>query len=186
MVNFLVLRGSTRLIHFVRRTFLLSDILEQPPYSIEGVRKGFVLAIPLFGMVATAYLTGTLIRKNGVLMRWLMNIGLALMAVSLGMAIWWNTNLYLFISLLTVSSIGTGLLLPCLNTMITGAIEKAERGMITSMYSSLRFFGVAFGPPLFGWLMGKSHQLVFITVSILSLIALGLVFFLVKPGKQVQ
>lgn len=166
--------------------FFLSDILEEPPYSIEGVRKGFVLAIPLFGMVTTAYLTGTLIRKNGVLMRWLMNIGLALMVVSLALAIWWNTNLYLFIGLLTVSSIGTGLLLPCLNTMITGAVEKAERGMITSLYSSLRFIGVAFGPPLFGWLMGISHQLVFITVSTLSLIALGLVFFLVKPGKQVQ
>jgi ACDE family multidrug resistance protein len=70
--------------------------------------------------------------------------------------------------------------------MITGAVDKSERGMITSLYSSLRFFGVAFGPPLFGWLMGISHRIVFITVSSLSLIALGLVFFLVKPGKQVQ
>lgn len=166
--------------------FFLSDILENKPYSIEGVRKGFVLAIPLFGMVTTAYVTGTVIRKNGVLIRLLMNIGLCLMVVSLALAIWFNKNLYVFIGLLTVSSIGTGLLLPCLNTMITGAVEKAERGMITSLYSSLRFFGVAFGPPLFGWLMSISHRTVFMTVSALSLIALGLVFFLVKPGKQVQ
>jgi ACDE family multidrug resistance protein len=178
--------GSLALFILFGVLFFLSDILEKPPYSILGVRKGFVLAIPLFGMVTTAYLTGSLIRKNGVLMRWLMNIGLTLMVISLALAIWFNTNLYVFIGLLTVSSIGTGLLLPCLNTMITGAIEKAERGMITSMYSSLRFFGVAFGPPLFGWLMGISHQLVFITVSALSLLALGLVFFLVKPSKQVQ
>ncbi|QMV43880.1 MFS transporter [Cohnella cholangitidis] len=178
--------GSLALFILFGVLFFLSDILEKPPYSIEGVRKGFVLAIPLFGMVATAYVTGTVIRKNGVLMRWLMNIGLALMVVSLALAIWLNTQLYVFIGLLTVSSIGTGLLLPCLNTMITGAVEKAERGMITSLYSSLRFFGVAFGPPLFGWLMGISHQIVFITVSLLSLVALGLVFFLVKPGKQVQ
>ncbi|MFC5405706.1 MFS transporter [Cohnella soli] len=178
--------GSLALFILFGVLFFLSDILEKPPYSIEGVRKGFVLAIPLLGMVATAYVTGSKIRKNGVLMRWLMNIGLALMTVSLALAIWLNTNLYVFIGLLTLSSIGTGLLLPCLNTMITGAVEKAERGMITSLYSSLRFFGVAFGPPLFGWMMAKSHQLVFITVSALSLIALGLVFFLVKPGKQVQ
>lgn len=178
--------GSLALFILFGVLFFLSNILEDPPYSIDGVRKGFVLAIPLFGMVATAYITGTVIRKNGVLMRWLMNIGLALMVVSLALAIWFNSNLYVFIGLLTISSIGTGLLLPCLNTMITGAVEKAERGMITSLYSSLRFFGVALGPPLFGWLMGKSHQLVFITVSALSLIALGLVFFLVKPGKQVQ
>ncbi|MBO9597855.1 MAG: MFS transporter [Cohnella sp.] len=166
--------------------FFLSNILEDAPYSIDGVRKGFVLAIPLFGMVTTAYITGTVIRKNGVLIRWLMNIGLVLMVVSLALAIWFNKNIYVFIGLLTVSSIGTGLLLPCLNTMITGAVEKSERGMITSLYSSLRFFGVAFGPPLFGWLMNISHRAVFMTVSILSLIALGLVFFLVKPGKQVQ
>lgn len=166
--------------------FFLSDILEEAPYSIDGVRKGFVLAIPLFGMVTTAYITGTVIRKNGVLIRWLMNIGLVLMVVSLALTIWFNKNIYVFIGLLTVSSIGTGLLLPCLNTMITGAVEKSERGMITSLYSSLRFFGVALGPPLFGWLMNISHRTVFMTVSILSLIALGLVFFLVKPGKQVQ
>ncbi|RED64188.1 MFS transporter [Cohnella lupini] len=178
--------GSLALFILFGILFFLSNLLEEPPYTIEGVRKGFVLAIPLLGMVLTAYLTGTLIRKNGVLMRWLMNIGLALMVVSLALAIWFNSNLYVFIGLLTISSIGTGLLLPCLNTMITGAVEKAERGMITSLYSSLRFFGVAFGPPLFGWLMGISHQLVFITVSSLSLIALGLVFFMVKPGKKVQ
>jgi len=178
--------GSLALFILFGVLFFLSDILEKPPYSIEGVRKGLVLAIPLFGMVVTAYLTGTFIRKNGVLIRWLMNIGLALMVVSLALTIWLNTNLYVFIGLLTVSSIGTGLLLPCLNTMITGAVEKAERGMITSLYSSLRFFGVAFGPPLFGWMMGKSNTLVFITVSCLSLVALALVFFLVKPDKQVQ
>ncbi|WP_027085254.1 MFS transporter [Cohnella panacarvi] len=166
--------------------FFLSNILEDAPYSINGVRKGFVLAIPLFGMVTTAYITGTVISKNGVLIRLLMNIGLVLMVVSLALAIWFNKSIYVFIGLLTVSSIGTGLLLPCLNTMITGAVEKSERGMITSLYSSLRFFGVAFGPPLFGWLMNISHRTVFMTVSILSLIALGLVFFLVKPGKQVQ
>jgi len=178
--------GSLALFILFGVLFFLSNVLEKPPYYIDGVWKGFVLAIPLFGMVVTAYVTGTVIRKNGVLIRWLMNIGLALMAVTLALAIWWNKNLYVFIGLLTLSSIGTGLLLPCLNTMITGAVEKSERGMITSLYSSLRFFGVALGPPLFGWLMGISYPIVFIVVSGLSLIALGLVFFLVKPDKQVQ
>jgi Arabinose efflux permease len=178
--------GSLALFILFGVLFFLSDILEKPPYSIEGVRKGLVLAIPLFGMVTTAYATGAVIRKNGVLIRLLMNIGLAMMTASLALAIWFNSNLYVFIGLLTVSSIGTGLLLPCLNTMITGAVDKAERGMITSLYSSLRFFGVAVGPPLFGWLMAKSHTIVFVTVSALSLAALALVFFLVKPGKQVQ
>jgi len=166
--------------------FYLSNMLEEPPYSIEGVTKGFVLAIPLLGMVLTSYITGSKIKKNGPLMRILMIVGLSLMtAASLG-TIFLYHYLYVFIGLLTLSSIGTGLVLPCLNTMITGSVEKAERGMITSLYNSLRFIGVAFGPPLFGWLMDKSHASVFITVSALSFITLGLVFFLIKPTGQVN
>ncbi|TDL57234.1 MFS transporter [Paenibacillus dendritiformis] len=166
--------------------FYLSDILEEKPYHLKGIVKGLVLAIPLLGMVTTAYITGSLIKKNGVLIRWLMNIGLLLMAVSLGCTIFFYKNVYVFIAFITVSSIGTGLLLPCLNTMITGAVEKAQRGMITSLYSSLRFLGVAFGPPLFSWMMDKSHRLIFIVVTVLSVIALILVFLFIKPDKKVR
>lgn len=178
--------GSLGLFILFGVLFYLSDILEKAPYKIDGIVKGLVLAIPLMGMVITSYTTGALIKKNGVLIRWLMNIGLAMMVVSLTLTIFFYRNLYVFIGLLTLSSIGTGLLLPCLNTMITGSVNKSERGMITSLYSSLRFFGVAFGPPLFGWLMSISHQTVFIVVSVLSLLTLGLVFFLIKPDKKVS
>ncbi|UUZ79973.1 MFS transporter [Paenibacillus sp. P26] len=80
---------------------------------------------------------------------------------------------------------GPGSLLPCLNTMISGSVQREQRGMITSIYNSLRFLGVAAGPPLFGWMMEKSDQLVFITVTILALITLGLVFFLIKPQGKI-
>ncbi|WP_281886078.1 MFS transporter [Paenibacillus sp. YYML68] len=179
--------GSLALFVLFGVLFYLSDILEEAPYNIDGVMKGLVLAIPLLGMVVTSYTTGALIKKNGTLMRWLMNIGLGIMTVSLGLCIFfYNSNMYLFIGLLTLSSIGTGLLLPCLNTMITGSVPRAQRGGITSLYNSLRFLGVAFGPPLFGWMMDMSHQIVFITVTVLAFIALGLVFFLIKPKGQLQ
>jgi ACDE family multidrug resistance protein len=70
--------------------------------------------------------------------------------------------------------------------MITGSVERQQRGMITSIYSSLRFLGVAFGPPLFSWMMDMSHRIVFITVTSLSLLTLILVFFLIKPKGQVN
>lgn len=178
--------GSLGLFILFGVLFYLSNILEEAPYNIDGVMKGLVLAIPLLGMVATAYTTGSVIKKNGILIRWLMNIGLIAMTVSLGATIFFFQNIYVFIGLLTISSIGTGLVLPCLNTMITGSVTKDERGMITSLYSCLRFLGVAAGPPLFGWMMEKSDKLVFISVSALSLITLGLVFFLIKPDRQVN
>jgi len=178
--------GSLALFILFGVLFYLSQILEKEPYNIDGVKKGLVLAIPLLGQVITAYTTGALIKKNGTLMRWLMNIGLILMTVALALTIFLSNNLYLFIGLLTLSGIGTGLLLPCLNTMITGSVEREQRGMITSLYNSLRFIGVAFGPPLFGWLMSISHKAIFITVSSLSLVTLVLVFFLIKPQGKIN
>jgi ACDE family multidrug resistance protein len=65
--------------------------------------------------------------------------------------------------------------------MITGSVEKNQRGMITSIYNSLRFLGVAAGPPLIGMLMDIKDEWVFVTLSVLSGISLALVFFLVKP-----
>ncbi|MFB5266390.1 MFS transporter [Paenibacillus enshidis] len=166
--------------------FYLSDTLEEPPYNIDGVVKGLVLAIPLLGMVATSFITGSKIKKNGTLIRRLIIIGLLTMAVSQAAAIFSGRNIYFLIGLLTLSSIGTGLLLPCLNTMITGSVEKSQRGMITSLYNSLRFFGVAFGPPLFGWLMGISHAAVFGSVAVLSMLTFFLAFKLIKPSETVQ
>lgn len=176
--------GSLGLFILFGALFYLSQILEQKPYNIDGVIKGLILAIPLMGLVITSYTTGSVIRKNGLLMRWLMNIGLVLMTLSLTLSIFLFKNIYLLVGFLTLSSIGTGLLLPCLNTMITGSVEKSERGMITSLYSSLRFLGVAFGPPLFSWMMDISSQTVFITVSSLSFITLIVVFFLIKPDRK--
>ncbi|EPY13767.1 MULTISPECIES: MFS transporter [Paenibacillus] len=178
--------GSLALFILFGILIYLSDILEEKPYSIQGVVKGLVLAIPLLGIVTTAFITGSVIKKNGILIRRMMIIGLVLMSLSLGLTIMFHKQVYWFIALITISSIGTGMLLPCLNTMITGSVEKAERGMITSLYSSLRFFGVALGPPLFTWMMSKSHQIIFISVTALSIIALVLVCLFIKPDAKVQ
>jgi ACDE family multidrug resistance protein len=137
-------------------------------------------------MVVTSYTTGTKIKKNGKLMRSLMLIGLAMMAITLGATTFAFKSLYLFIGLLTLSSIGTGLILPCLNSIIIGAIQKEQRGMITSLYGSVRFLGVAAGPPIFGWLMAISERILFISVSSLALLTLAITFFFIKPDEKVN
>lgn len=177
--------GSIALFILFGVLFFLSNLLEKPPYNIDGIVKGLVLAIPLLGLVLTSYITGALIKKNGKIIRYTVNIGMLTMAVSLVLTIFFHRNIYLLIGFLTCSGIGTGLVLPCLNTMITGSVKKEERGMITSIYNALRFIGVAFGPPLFGWLMDISHTVLFITVSGLAIVTLGLVFFLIKPEGKI-
>ncbi|RXT14926.1 MFS transporter [Ammoniphilus sp. CFH 90114] len=174
--------GSIGLFILFGVLFYLSDILETE-YKLDGVIKGAILAIPLMGMVTTAYITGGRIKQNKPLMRKIMLTGLSILTASM-IAVGFFKQIYVMIGLLTLGSIGTGLLLPCLNTLITGSVAKSERGMITSLYNSLRFLGVAVGPPVFSWLMGISHQTLFFSVAGLAALTFLLTFFFIKPGAK--
>lgn len=176
--------GSLGLFILFGVLFRLSDLLEKPPYSINGVAKGGILAIPLLFLVITAYITGRKIKNNGPLMRRLMIVGLAVMSAALGAAAFLHASIVALIGFAALSSFGTGMLLPCLNTLITGSVDRQHRGMVTSLYSSLRFFGVAFGPPLFGWIAARSDTLLYGIISGLSAGALLVIVFLVHPPKQ--
>lgn len=173
--------GATGLFILFGVLFYLSDVIEDI-FKINGVFKGSLLAVPLMGLVVTSYLIGAKIKQKDHLIRRFMILGLILLTLSL-VAVAFYKQLYFMMALLTVSSIGTGMLLPCLNTLITGAVSKNERGMITALYGSVRFLGVAFGPPIFGWLMEVSHKTLFFSVSILSFLTLIVAFFLINPVK---
>lgn len=80
--------------------------------------------------------------------------------------------------------IGAGL--PSLDALITEGVEKNERGTITSIYSSMRFIGVAAGPPIIALLMKYSNHWIFILLSILSLLAAIVAFIAIKPSKKEQ
>jgi len=150
--------------------FYLSDILESL-YKVNGLTKGYILAIPLLAMASTSYITGRLIKKNFPLMKKLIIIGLTLMATAL-IPLMFLDNLYILVALLALNGIGTGLSLPCINSFITGSVDKSKRGMITSLYGSVRFGGVAFGPPIFGWLMTMENWVLFGSNVVLVLIAI--------------
>ena len=52
--------------------------------------------------------------------------------------------------------------------------------MVTSLYGSVRFFGVAFGPPIFGWLMGYGRPVMFWTGTAIAVVAALISFFFIK------
>ncbi len=149
--------------------FYLSDVLEKQ-YGIDGVVKGLILAIPLLVMGGTSYLTGSRIGKNTAAMKRLIVIGLGLMTVSYALLVFFE-KLVPFLFVLILSSIGTGLVLPCLNSLITGSVGKERRGFVTSLYGSVRFIGVAIGPPIFTRLMDWTRPGMFLTIASLTLIA---------------
>jgi ACDE family multidrug resistance protein len=157
------LAGAVTLFILFGVLFYLSDILEAI-YRIDGILKGLILAIPLLAMSSTSYWTGGHIRQKTRRMR--LFIAGGLFSISLAMAVIpFFSNTYVLLGLLVLIGIGSGLVLPSLNTLITSAVGSDERGIVTSLYGSVRFLGVAIGPPVFG-LLENQRLLLFLGASI--------------------
>lgn len=162
--------------------FYLSDILEKD-YNIDGVYKGSLLAIPLLALSLCSYVAGKKIGQNKNAMKNITVIGMALLAGSFVLLRFQHSFIFL-LSLLIFSGIGIGIALPCLDALITAGIEKEERGTITSLYSSMRFVGVASGPPIYAYIMSVSEHLVYYVSGAASILALLIVMLFIKPEKE--
>lgn len=159
----------------------LSDILERT-YHFKDVKKGLVLAIPLVALCLSSFITGKVIKKNKVLMKWITFGGSVLLALSIT-ALSFFDGLWILISLFVLSGIGIGASLPCLDTLITDGIEKEQRGTITSIYNAMRFIGVAAGPPAIALLLKYLEGSLFFILGGISLLAALLTFMAIKPEK---
>ena len=159
----------------------LSDVLEDP-YGIEGFAKGFVLAIPVGVMAATSYLSGLVLEKRRRLHKAAVVAGLALAAAAFA-ALALLDGLIAMIVLSSVIGLGIGAVLPPVNTMVTGATDSEERGLVTSLYGTVRFFGVAIGPPAFGLLIGAGAAVTFLTGAGIAAAAGLIAFFLIAPER---
>jgi MFS transporter, ACDE family, multidrug resistance protein len=176
------LTGAACLFTLFGILFYISDILEKD-HHINGLLKGSILAIPLLFMTITSYITGSKIGKKMGLMKTLIILGLLLMTASFSTLIFFK-SLVPFFSVLVISSIGTGLVLPCLNSFITGSVPADRRGFVTSLYGSVRFLGVAIGPPIFSALMEWSRTGMFLTTAGLTLFAGFLCLVLIHVSKK--
>lgn len=163
--------------------FYFSEYLEKS-LKMDGIVKGLVLAIPLLGLCLTSYIVGSYVKQKTNQMKWLIVIGLSVSCVMMALIPWTERFLYLSLLLLFIG-VGCGSILPCLNTLITSAIGYQERGMITSLYSSVRFFGVALGPPVFGALSQQTLYL-FLGVSGLLLITIFLTIFFIRKPQRIR
>ncbi|WP_458412838.1 MFS transporter [Schinkia sp. CFF1] len=162
--------------------FYLSDILEKV-YDVKNVKKGLLLAIPLGGLCIASYITGKLIKENKVLMKWITFGGIILLAASIAV-LSFSKDMWFMIWLFLASGIGIGVALPCLDALITSGIEKQERGTVSSIYSSMRFIGVAAGPPLMAIMMKNTENSLFYILSGLSVIAAIATFMAIKPEED--
>lgn len=159
----------------------VSDELELK-HHMTGVIKGLYLAIPVAVMAIAAYAMGYLLQDRNA---WLMPtivIGLSLATIGLvGLA--FLSSLAFLIVLTSVIGLGIGVKLPALNTLVTGASEADERGLITALYGTVRFFGVALGPPAFGLAQDFSRILMFLIGAGFALASLVAAWVWINPDR---
>lgn len=162
--------------------FYLSETLEST-YQLKGVMKGLVLAIPLAALCLASFLAGKFIGDNKVGMKWTAFVGMTLLTVAL-IITGFSDEIYFVVGFMTLGSIGIGLALPSMDTLLTQGVEKEQRGTITSLYSSMRFIGVSLGPPVVSLLLGANHWVLFSILAAVSAIGALLTFFAVKPEEK--
>lgn len=159
----------------------ISDELELR-HNLTGVIKGLVLAIPVTVMTIVAYASGLFLQERNKLLVPFIVTGLSLTAGGLvGLA--FLGGLVALIGFASLMGLGIGLMLPALNTLITGASHADERGLITALYGTVRFFGVALGPPAFGLVQGVGRLPMFLAGAGIAGVALALVLLFVRPQK---
>ncbi|UOQ44962.1 MFS transporter [Halobacillus salinarum] len=163
--------------------FFLSENLEKT-HGIHGVKKGFVLAIPLFALCVTSYVTGRKIKDNTMVMKWVMMICLIMTAITVAFVGYVSDALSLLLITTSVLGIAIGAILPALDAMITEGIEKEERGTITSFYSSSRFVGVAAGPPVMSLVMKDYLNVSNLAAGAIGAILLVLVIKFIQGKKE--
>ncbi|MBM4761972.1 MFS transporter [Bacillus sp. B15-48] len=162
--------------------FYLSEILESQ-YNIKNLKKGLFLALPLGALCLSSYITGKLIKENQVMMKWIAFGGLALLGGTIGI-LGFSKELWYLITVFLIGAIGIGASLPPLDTLITANIDKKQRGTITSFYSSMRFIGVAAGPPVIALMMKNFENMVFYLLTGLSLAGALVILMAIKPTKK--
>ncbi|ADU51046.1 major facilitator superfamily MFS_1 [Thermaerobacter marianensis DSM 12885] len=168
------LAGFTALFMLFGLLSVYSDLLERP-FGIRGFVKGVVVAIPVAVATVTAYLSGIVLQDR--LARYLKAVvvaGIALLAAGTA-ALYFMRDLVPMIVAISVMGLGYGLALPAINTLITSSVETAERGGITALYGTVRFFGAALGPPAFGLLLAWGRAAMYLGSGAAVAAVLGLV-----------
>ncbi|MGM8366297.1 MFS transporter [Virgibacillus sp. W0181] len=148
--------------------FYLSSILEDE-FHYKGMVKGLLLAIPLLALSVASFVAGRKIKDDLVMMKWVTFVGIVIAGGSVALIPFMSHPIYL-LSVFFLCGVGIGIALPSLDALITKSLKQTVRGAITSIYSAMRFIGVAAGPPVIAILMKYNISWM---VSLLTVFALG-------------
>ena len=161
--------------------FFLSEALEKR-FHVSEMMTGLILAIPVAALSVTSYVVGSGLAKRQPLSRPAVLTGVAALGAVMGVLALWHSRTVLYVAI-SFMGLGAGVALPSLNLLITSSAKQKERGLITSLYGAVRFFGVALGPPTFGFLMKKGEPILFGVAAAFAFATLVVAYFLLSSKK---
>ncbi|MGB3843551.1 MAG: MFS transporter, partial [Bacillota bacterium] len=119
--------------------FYFSDLLESR-FNVAGLLKGIIIAIPILVMSVTSYLVGLFMQTHKNWLKTATWVGLLVIAAALLVSSFITKPLWLGATMAFVG-LGSGFVLPSVDTMVTSASSGQARGMVTSVFGAVRFFG---------------------------------------------
>ena len=138
-------------------------------YNIVGLARASLIAIPIITMVLTAYLMGGYLKLKQPPFNFLLSGGLLLNSIAL-LTLPFIDGLILYLVLIACLGVGNGIILPVLNTIFASSSGETYRGGLSSIYGSMRFVGIALGPPVFALLNQISTLTMFVVPAGLAMI----------------
>jgi ACDE family multidrug resistance protein len=161
--------------------FYLSEVLEKT-YHVPEIPAGLILAIPVGALSVCSYVVGLGLQKRRPLARPAVLAGIGLLAAVMAAAVFVR-GLAALAVVVSFMGVGGGLALPSLNLLVTSSAGAAQRGLITSLYGAVRFFGVALGPPAFGLVMRRGEPVLFGSAAVLAA-AVGVLALVALSARQ--
>lgn len=155
-------------------------------FNLMGVNKGAILSIPLLTLAAAAYVTGLYLTNKNLFLRHAFLLGFIIIGISMFIFPFCCSSILFYPLILGMLGIGSGLVLPAINSMITGAIYSDQRGGITALYGSARFTGIALGPPVFSILQGAGIPFMFFVTGSISILVGILGFYYMKEQNNLD
>ncbi len=159
----------------------LSELMENR-YGLTGVIKGVVIAVPVTAWAASSFFCGFRLEKKTEQLKYFVLSGFLLLSLASFLFIYLE-NLYALLANVFVMGLGGGLIIPSLTILVTNSAPTEERGGIMSLYGSIRFFGVALGPPLFSILSDIRGGMPFWLSGVFALMLL--IFFVVIKNQEI-
>lgn len=176
--------GSVALFILFGILFFLSEHLENV-HGITGVPKGTLIMWPVLAMSVTSFASGLFLQSHQALLKSAVITGLVVGIAGMLLVAFVPQDWAFFTGVIS-GGVGTGLQLPGLNNLITSAASTEQRAGITSLYGAVRFFGVAFGPPLYGALMKNGESAPFwFSAGVLG-VTLAVCWFFINPEKLIS